>query len=189
MIREKYTKQIWILLAESFLLVVSKVSQPLWFVGKLIFLCVYLISNPAVAFVCSYGHGVFSQSNNCFLVIGFPFLAFSQTTLSNFFRLRRLVIFQVVHLYQCSLDMPYCGPRGCRSSNFKYRDWCVQQRSRQRQKSIVRIKHLVRQPRTGRGTMASAEASPPTPAAVSHLTYTTHVSTSVQFREAHGTTF
>ena len=37
MVREKYTQQIWILLAESFPTVVSKVSQPLWFVKKLIF--------------------------------------------------------------------------------------------------------------------------------------------------------
>ena len=37
MIREKYTQQIWILLAESFSSVVSDLSQPIWFVGKLIF--------------------------------------------------------------------------------------------------------------------------------------------------------
>ena len=38
MIREKYTQQIWILLAESFSSVVSDLSQPLWFV-KTIFFC------------------------------------------------------------------------------------------------------------------------------------------------------
>ena len=37
MIAEKHTQQIWILLAESFLSVVSELSQPFWFVGKLIF--------------------------------------------------------------------------------------------------------------------------------------------------------
>ena len=47
MIREKYTQQIWILLAESFSSVVSDLSQPLWFVGKLIFVGSYWTSNPA----------------------------------------------------------------------------------------------------------------------------------------------
>ena len=37
MITEKYTQQIWILLAKSFSSVVSDLSQPLWFVLKLIF--------------------------------------------------------------------------------------------------------------------------------------------------------
>ena len=37
MITEKYTKYIWILLAESFSSVVSDLSQPFWFVGKLLF--------------------------------------------------------------------------------------------------------------------------------------------------------
>ena len=37
MIPEKYTQQIWILLAESLSSVVSNLSQPFWFVGKLIF--------------------------------------------------------------------------------------------------------------------------------------------------------
>ena len=37
MIREKYTQHIWILLAESFLSVVSDLSWPFWFVGKLCF--------------------------------------------------------------------------------------------------------------------------------------------------------
>ena len=37
MITENGTHDIWIFLVESFPTVVSKVSQPFWFVGKLIF--------------------------------------------------------------------------------------------------------------------------------------------------------
>ena len=35
--KQKESKQIWIFLVKSFPTVVSKVSQPFWFVGKLIF--------------------------------------------------------------------------------------------------------------------------------------------------------
>ena len=54
MVREKYTQQIWILLAESFSSVVSDWSYPLWFVGNLIFVGLYLTSNPAVALSSKY---------------------------------------------------------------------------------------------------------------------------------------
>ena len=46
MITEKWTQQIWILLSESFPTVVSKVSQPFWFIGKLMF-CVCVPSREA----------------------------------------------------------------------------------------------------------------------------------------------
>ena len=54
MITEKYTQQIWILLAESFSSVVSDLSQPLWFVLKLIFCRLVLDAqssrNPLIVF-------------------------------------------------------------------------------------------------------------------------------------------
>ena len=48
MITEKHIRKIWILLAESFPMLVSELSYSFWFFGKLIFVGSYWTSNPAV---------------------------------------------------------------------------------------------------------------------------------------------